>query len=86
MEIQLYTTELQDDEVFFQNINLLGFDKDAQEKDFKIPIQRNMFNKANQKGLAVLLYFVLCSMNPEFKGRYAMWWFPYSMSDMKEFK
>lgn len=86
MELDLFTEKLHDNEVLFQNLNLLGFDKTQNEKDFKVLIQRDMFNKINQKGLAILLYFLLCHMKPEFKGKYAMCWFPYTMAEMKEFK
>lgn len=68
----MYTDEIQDSDVFFQNVALLGFDKEQYEGDYKIPIHKDMFSKTNQKGLAVLLYFVLTSIKEEFKGKYAM--------------
>lgn len=86
MELDLFTDLVQDNEILFQNLNLLGFDKEQQERDFKVLVQRDMFNKTNQKGMAVLIYFILCHIKPEFKGKYAYCWFPYTMSDMKEFK
>lgn len=86
MEIDLFTEEVHDNEILFQNIKLLGFNREEEERNYKVLIQRDMFNKTNQKGLAVLIYFILCHIKPEFKGKYAYCWFPYTMGDMKEFK
>ena len=45
-----------------------------------------MFNKANQKGMAIILYFIMTTIDPEFKAKYAVCWFPYTLAEMKEFK
>ncbi len=46
-----------------------------------------MFQKANHKGMALLVYTLLCLFEPEkYKQMFTPVWFPYGLVEMREFK
>jgi len=51
--------------ILFTNLSLLGFDPKEQQRLYKVSIQPDMFRRANQKGMEVVLYFLLRCVIPE---------------------
>eukprot|EP01080_Neovahlkampfia_damariscottae_P002486 gene2486-3195_t len=51
------------EQVFWDNIILIGFDINENEKKYKIKFNENMFKKPNPTGLFVLLHFLFTKLN-----------------------
>ena len=74
-------------QILFNTLRLLGTDLDALSKQFKVPIQSQMFVKSNPKGMALLIHTLLCYFNDEdYRQRFSVCWFPYTMIELKDFK
>lgn len=68
-------------------MRLLGVDTDALQKQYKVPINSQMFIKSNPKGMALMVHTLLCLFDEqEFKPLFSVCWFPYTMVELKEFK
>ena len=84
---------LKDYEVLLMNATLLGFDAVYYSKQYGIIFSKEMFKqyfqytkyRANNKGMAAFLYFLLISINDELKFGFKSCWFP-DTSTIKEFK
>jgi len=78
------------------NLKLLNYDHSFFEKKYRITISKDSFTKysappfiifrANPKSMATIIYFLLTSINEEFKKDYAFCWFPNTLNELKEFK
>ena len=78
-----------DDEikVLFNNLRLLNVDLDLLSKSTRVPINSQMFQKANHKGMALLIHTLICLFDEkEYTKEFSVCWFPYSMVEMREFK
>jgi hypothetical protein len=53
------------EKVFFNNLLLLGFDVQQNEKKYKIAFHHEMFRNPNVKGMEVVLHYLLNQMYPE---------------------
>lgn len=51
-------------QIFFTNLQLLGFDSASMEIKYKIPFNKEMFNLPNKAGAEAVLYFLFGSLNP----------------------
>ncbi|KAK7492562.1 hypothetical protein BaRGS_00016228 [Batillaria attramentaria] len=51
-------------QIFFTNLQLLGFDAAAMEMKYRIPFNRDMFNLPNKAGSEAVLYFLFNRLNP----------------------
>jgi hypothetical protein len=73
----------------FNNLRLLEVDLDTISKQTRVQISSQMFQKANPKGMALLVHTCLCLFDDErgkIKQQLSQYWFPYSMVEMREFK
>ena len=52
-------------QILFNTLRLLGTDLDSLQKQFKVPIQSQMFVKSNPKGMALLIHTILCFFNED---------------------
>ncbi|XP_076465774.1 uncharacterized protein LOC143297353 isoform X2 [Babylonia areolata] len=50
-------------QIFFTNLQLLGFDTAAMEMKYKIPFNKEMFNLPNKTGAEVVLHFLFNRLN-----------------------
>ncbi|XP_062572357.1 uncharacterized protein LOC134234321 [Saccostrea cucullata] len=60
-------------ELFFTNLQLLGFNVERKEAEVRIPFNKNMFDLPNRRGAEEVLYFLFSRLNPvmckeEFRG------------------
>lgn len=80
-------TEIQ---IFFNNIRLLGsdvLDLDGLQKQYRVPVNSQMFQKSNHKGMALLIKPLLCFFNQtEYTALFENSWFPFGLAQMKPFK
>lgn len=51
-------------QVFFSNLQLLGFDAFAMERKWRIPFNKEMFHLPNKKGFEAVMYFLFEKLNP----------------------
>ncbi|XP_076103662.1 uncharacterized protein LOC143072553 isoform X2 [Mytilus galloprovincialis] len=51
-------------QIFFTNLQVLGFDAAAEGQDNKIPFNKNMFDLPNKRGSEVVLHFLFEKLNP----------------------
>ncbi|KAL8575401.1 hypothetical protein ACOMHN_000017 [Nucella lapillus] len=51
-------------QIFFTNLQLLGFDAAAMEIKYKIPFNKEMFNLPNKAGAEAVLHFLFNRLNP----------------------
>ena len=71
----------------FNNLKLLSVDLDHLQKSTRVPINAQMFQKANHKGLALLVHTLFCLFDDErYRQQFSQCWFPYSTIEMREFK
>lgn len=77
-------------QIFFNNIRILGkslVDFESVSQQMRVPVNAQMFQKSNHKGMAIILYPLLCHFDPEFcVPLFEECWFPYDLVQMKEFK
>ena len=53
----------------------------------RVPVNAQMFQKSNHKGMAIILYPLLCHFDPDFcVPLFEECWFPYDLAQMKDFK
>jgi hypothetical protein len=52
-------------QVFFANLLLLGFDVNAEQRKHGVSFHADMFRKPNEKGLFVVLYFLIVRLYPK---------------------
>jgi hypothetical protein len=84
---------LKDYEVLLMNTSLLGFDVNYYSKRYSIVFNKDMFKqyltslppRANNKGMAAFLYFLLTIMDSSAEEKFRTCWFP-DNSTMREFK
>jgi hypothetical protein len=75
--------------ILFDNMRLLEVDLAHLQKSTRIPINSQMFQKANHKGMALLVFTLLCLFDDnkdKIKSSFSHCYFPYSMVEMREFK
>ncbi len=77
-----------DDEIkiLFNNLRLMEVDLGLLQKSTRVQINSQMFQKANHKGMALLVHTLLCLFDEKIKVAFTQCWFPYSMVEMREFK
>lgn len=76
-------------QIFFSNLRLLGtevVDLDGMCKQYRVPVNAQMFQKQNHKGMALLLKPLLCYFDPNYESLFAECWFPFGLAQMKPFK
>ena len=79
-------------QIFFQTLKLIGaeeIDFEGLAKQYRVPVNVQMFQKSNPKGMALLLYPLLCYFDRERYGKLyesEQSWFPYALAEMKSFK
>lgn len=77
-------------QIFFNNIRLIGpklVDIESGSKQVRVPVNAQMFQKSNHKGMAIILYPLLCFFDePFFRPMFDTCWFPYGLAEMKQFK
>ena len=80
----------QEIEIFFNNIRLLGaevLDLEAVVGQYRVPVNTQMFQKTNPKGMAILLKPLLCFFDPDkYDQLFEGCWFPFGLAQMKPFK
>ena len=60
---------------------------DLLQKQYKVPLNSQMFAKSNPKGMAVLLHTLICLFEDQvYRPLFAVCWFPYTLVELKEFK
>ena len=60
---------------------------DLLQKQYKVPLNSQMFAKSNPKGMAVLLHTLICLFDDQvYRPLFAVCWFPYTLVELKEFK
>ena len=69
-------------------MRLLNIDIAALQKSTRVQINAQMFQKANHKGMALLVHALLTAFDGEEStiAAFSHCWFPYSMVEMREFK
>jgi hypothetical protein len=72
--------------ILFDNMRLLEVDLVLLQKTSRVQINSQMFQKANHKGMALLVFTLLCLFDEKIKNSFSHCWFPYSMVEMREFK
>ena len=75
--------------IFFQNVKLLGpeiLDLDGLVKQYRVPVNSQMFQKSNHKGMALLIKPLLCFFDETYEGTFETSWFPFGLAQMKPFK
>ena len=71
----------------FNNLKLLQVDLDHLQKSTRVQINAQMFQKANHKGMALLIHTLFCLFDDHhYRRQFSQCWFPYSMIEMREFK
>ena len=74
-------------QILFTNIRLLGIDLDQLQKQYRVKINSQMFEKQNPKGMALIIHELLCYFDEDnYRPQFSVCWFPYTMVEMKEFK
>lgn len=68
-------------------MQLLGFDKEANEKQFKIVLNSSVFAKPNAKAFEVVVNFLLSQLDTErWQKNFSQYWPPLNKDQQKEFK
>ena len=74
-------------QIFFNNVRLLGpkiIDFETTSKQVRVPVNAQMFQKSNHKGMAIILQPLLCFFDePFFRPMFDTCWFPYGLAEMK---
>ena len=76
-------------QIFFNNVRLLGpevLDLDGLQKQYRVPVNSQMFQKSNHKGMALLIKPLLCFFNEGYTALFETSWFPFGLAQMKPFK
>jgi hypothetical protein len=74
-------------QILFNNLRLMDVDLDMLQKQYKVPLNPQMFVKSNPKGMAVLLHTLICLFDDAaFRPLFSVCWFPYTLVELKEFK
>jgi hypothetical protein len=73
--------------ILFNNLRLLGCDLTMLQKATRVQVNSQMFQKANHKGMALLVHTLLCLFDEKtIRAQFQQCWFPYSMVEMRDFK
>jgi HAUS augmin-like complex subunit 6 N-terminus len=68
-------------------LRLMGADLEQLQKQYKVPLNSQMFIKSNPKGMALILHTLLCLFDEDqYRPMFSVCWFPYTMVELKEFK